>query len=193
MRKLVTMRQALGDPHLLGGLLNGSSWLAWRSILIAIMGEVLTDEERVLFREVTSRDAEPGEPVEEFWAAIGRRGGKNRAMSVLAAYLAVCVDWTEKLAPGETGVLPVFAASVRQATIMLGYVSSIFRDKARPLFHRLLINETQETVELGNDILIEVGRRPSRPRAASPPSRLSATRSPSGPRATAPQTLILRS
>ena len=77
-------------------------------------------------------------------------------MSVLAAYLAVCVDWTEKLTPGETGVLPVFAASVRQATIMLGYVSSIFADKARPLFHRLLPNETQETVELHNDIVIEV-------------------------------------
>ncbi len=156
MRKLVPIREALDDPHILGGLLDGPSWLRWRVLLIAIMGEPLTDEERTLFQEVTGRAAEPGERVEEFWGVIGRRGGKSRAMSVLAAYLAVCVDWSDKMAPGELGILPVLAASVRQASIALGYISAIFGDKGRPLFNHLLANETAETVELSNDIVIEV-------------------------------------
>lgn len=156
MKKLFTMREALADEHLLGGLLDGDSWRHWRALLIALLGETLTDDERLLFRDVTGRDAEPTELVEEFWAAIGRRGGKTRALSVLAAFLAVCVDWRGVLAPGEPGVLAVFAATTRQATIALGYIAAIFGDKNRPLFNRLLANETQETVELSNNIVLEV-------------------------------------
>ena len=39
MTPFVTMRRALSDKHLLGAVLGGDSWLAWRVLLIAAMGE----------------------------------------------------------------------------------------------------------------------------------------------------------
>ena len=45
------MRRALSDKHLLGVVLGGDSWLAWRVLLIAAMGEPLTDERAVDLRQ----------------------------------------------------------------------------------------------------------------------------------------------
>ena len=156
MKPLFTLRRALADPHLLGGLIDGPSWRYWRALLIAAMGEELTEDERILFREVTNRDAEPGERVEEAWLVIGRRGGKSRSTAVLGAYLAALVDYSDVLAPGEEGILAVMAATTRQAEISLGYLAAIFADPKRPLFHRLLKNQTAETVELHNHVTVEV-------------------------------------
>jgi len=39
MTPTVTIRKALGDPALLGNVLAGDSWRAWRVLLIAAMGE----------------------------------------------------------------------------------------------------------------------------------------------------------
>ena len=84
----VTLRKSLADPNLLGGALPGNSWKSWRILLIAAMGEALTDEERETFKQLTGRDHEPLQRVDQFAAVIGRRGGKSRAMSVLATYIA---------------------------------------------------------------------------------------------------------
>jgi len=59
LRKLVTMREALESPGYFGALLSGESWLPWRVLLIAIVGEELTDEERVVFESLTGREREP--------------------------------------------------------------------------------------------------------------------------------------
>jgi hypothetical protein len=45
MRKILSMREALGSPLYLADLIGGSSWVAWRVLLIAIVGEELTDDE----------------------------------------------------------------------------------------------------------------------------------------------------
>jgi hypothetical protein len=129
VKKLITMREALADPGYFGTLLSGDSWRAWRVLLIAIVGEELTDEERPIFKILTDRDSEPLEPVEEFWAVIGRRGGKTRSMAVLAAYLAACVDHRESPAPGERGVIPLLAASVQQAASAFAFVEGIFAER----------------------------------------------------------------
>ena len=63
MTPFVTMRRALSDTNLLGAALGGDSWLAWRILLIAAMGEALTDEERAIFAKLTGREREPGERV----------------------------------------------------------------------------------------------------------------------------------
>ena len=81
MRPTISLRKALSDPNLLGRALAGGSWRAWRILLIAAMGEALTDEERETFKELTGRDHEPLQRVDQFAAVIGRRGGKSRAMS----------------------------------------------------------------------------------------------------------------
>ena len=65
-----TMRRALSDPNLLGNVLAGDSWAAWRVLLIAAMGEALTEDERVIFTRLTGREREPLSRVEEFWGII---------------------------------------------------------------------------------------------------------------------------
>jgi hypothetical protein len=64
----VSMCMALEDPKLLGALLAGPSWLVWRILLIAAMGEALTDDERVVFKAFTGREREPLERCFTCWS-----------------------------------------------------------------------------------------------------------------------------
>jgi len=147
------MRKALSDPALLGNVLKGASWKPWCALLIAAMGEALTDAERILFLATTQRDHEPLRRVEEFAAVIGRRGGKSRAISVAATYLAaLCRHPT--LAPGETGVCLIIAADMEQATICLDYTEAAFRQS--PILSQLIEQRTQRELRLTNNITIEV-------------------------------------
>src|SRR4051794_32037456 len=115
------MRAALEDPALLGSTLAGESWLAWRTMLMAAMGERLTTAERQLFRKLTDREREAGKRAEEFWAIVGRRGGKSRAMAVLASYIAGLCDHADVLSPGERGIVLCIAPDQKQAGIVLDY------------------------------------------------------------------------
>ena len=86
MRPRVPLRRALDDPALLGTVLPGETWGVWRTLLIAAMGEPLTEDERETFTRLTGRPQEPLERVEELWAVVGRRGGKTRAGAVLIRF-----------------------------------------------------------------------------------------------------------
>jgi hypothetical protein len=154
LRKIITMREALESPAYFGALLSGDSWQAWRVLLVAIVGEELSEDERVVLKGLTGRDSEPLEPVEEFWAVIGRRGGKTRAMAVLAAYLAAGVDHRESLAPGERGVIPLLAASVQQAASAFAFIEGIFA--VAPNLKGLVDGATSDTLSLVTGIDIQV-------------------------------------
>jgi hypothetical protein len=154
LRKLVSMREALASPAYFADLIGGPSWAAWRVLLIAIVGEELTDDERVIFEGLTGRASEPLEPVEEFWGVIGRRGGKTRAMAILAAYLAACVDHRDSLAPGERGVIPLIAASVQQAANAFAFVEGVFA--VAPNLKDLVDGATSDTLSLTTAIDISV-------------------------------------
>ena len=153
MKPRVTLRQALDDPLLLGGIIDGASWLPWRALLIAANGEQLTEPERALFQQLTERAHEPLAPVEEFVGVIGRRGGKSRAISVLAAYTAALCDHPA-LVRGERGVLLCIAPDLRQADIVFGYIVACF--EASPILRQLIESQTARTLKLTNKIDIEV-------------------------------------
>ena len=154
MKPLLSMRVALGDPDLLGGVLGGPSWVGWRVLLVAMMGEALTDEERQVFRRLTDRISEPLRPVHEFWGVIGRRGGKSRAIATLVVFLAVLVDHSMNLVVGERGVVLVLAQNVKQARVVLGYVVGIL--ESVPAFAGLITAKTAEVISLTNGIDIEI-------------------------------------
>ena len=59
MKPRVTLRKALEDPELLGSALAGPTWHAWRSLLIAAMGEPLTNDELETFTQFTGREKPP--------------------------------------------------------------------------------------------------------------------------------------
>jgi hypothetical protein len=104
MKPRCTLRRALSDPKLLGHALVGNSWSVWRILLIAAVGERLTESERAIFKKITGRAHEPGKPVHELVAIVGRRGGKSYAMAVLLCWLACLNDHRHSLAPGEMGI-----------------------------------------------------------------------------------------
>lgn len=155
MKPLVTMREALADPNLLGGAIPGDSWLPWRTLLIAAMGEGLTDDERAVYNALTERDVEPLEPVEELWGIVGRRGGKTRAAGTLAAYVGGLCDHSGYLAPGERGVIPILAASVSQAGRAFMHGKAILQHS--PVLCDLIDGDpTADTIRLTTLIDIEV-------------------------------------
>ena len=154
MKPLITMREALASPDYFGRYLAGPTWDNWRVLLIAIMGERLTGEEMVAFQTLTGRDSSPVERVREFWGIVGRRGGKSRAMAVLAAYVGGCCDHRAVLAPGERGVLPVLAASIVQARSLYNLTKGVF--EAVPRLRSLVEAETADTLSLSSQVDISV-------------------------------------
>jgi hypothetical protein len=60
---------------MLGGVLDGASWTPWRTLMLAAMGEELTEDERLVFNKFTGREREPCHRVEEFVGVKGRRAG----------------------------------------------------------------------------------------------------------------------
>jgi hypothetical protein len=152
MKPTVTLRQALNDPALLGSILASDSWAAWRVLLIAAMGEALTDAERETFTKLTGRAQEPLQRVEEAAFVIGRRGGKSRSMALLAAYIGGLCKHT--LVPGERGVLLCVAPDQRQAKITLDYCTAAF--EASPILAQLIANRTGDTLSLTNGIDVDV-------------------------------------
>jgi hypothetical protein len=151
MKPRCTLRRALGDANLLGGILDGDSWLPWRVLLLAAMGEPLSDDERAIFTKLTGRQQEPGKRVEEFVGVIGRRGGKSRAIATLAVYIAALCEHPN-LVEGETGTVLIVAPDLTQASVCLGYIAAAF-DRS-PLLKRLILSRTMNQLRLENGVTI---------------------------------------
>ena len=152
MKPTVSLRKAFADKQLLGAVLAGPTWRAWRTLMIASMGEALRDDERVTFTALTGRATEPLQRIEELCAVVGRRGGKSRAISVIAVYLAGLCG--HSLVRGERGVVLLIAPDSRQATIALDYATAAFEQS--PILKQLIANRNSDTLTLTNGISIEV-------------------------------------
>jgi hypothetical protein len=153
MRPLLPMRAALADGEVFGEVFAGESWSGWRVLLIALRGEALTTEERVVFESLTGRPREPGRPVEEAFLVIGRRSGKTRACAVFASYLAGLCDYDD-LAPGERASVLILSASLSQAQKAFAYVRGIF--ERVPVLRELVVGETADSISLSTGADIEV-------------------------------------
>src|SRR5580700_1061262 len=114
------------------------------------MGEALTDDERAVFEALAGRPSEPAERVDELWAVIWPPRRQDRAVAVLAAYIAALCDHADKLAPGERAVLPILSASVWQAQKAFGFLAGIF--DAVPALSAMVIGRTAETIALSNGV-----------------------------------------
>jgi hypothetical protein len=104
------------------------SWDAWRAVLARL-----------------------GDGVREFWAAVGRGGGKSRIAALLACAFATR-DYTR--APGESIYVGVFAPDRKQAAITLRYVRGLLNSV--PALAGLIASETRESIDLAHGVVIEV-------------------------------------
>jgi hypothetical protein len=155
MRKLVTMREALSRPDYFATQLAGESWANWRLLLIAIAGEPLEPRELETFKALTGRQRAPLQAPREFWAIVGRRGGKSRAAAALAAWLGGCKDHRGVLAPGERGQLIVLAQTREQAGNCFNFICGVF--DASLALRGLVENRGADTLSLksGVDIVVK--------------------------------------
>jgi hypothetical protein len=154
MKVLFTMRESLADDNLLGLALKGPSWDKWKILLIAAAGEELTEDERVIYKELTGRDREPGRLVEVMLIIAGRRSGKSKAMSVFSLWLACCCDWSEDLSIGERGRALFVAPRMEQASVIDEYVRSIIEHVE--LLQSLIDQQTVRSVRLKRKISFEI-------------------------------------
>ncbi len=152
MVPLVTMREALADPDLLGSAMPDASWEAWRVILIAVVGEELTPSERRVWKRFTGRSREPGVQAEEAVWIAGRRSGKTKALGTLASYYAGLVE--HGLPRGERALASLTAVDQRQAAVALSYVRALFERSA--VLRSLVIGDTADGLRLSNGIDVEV-------------------------------------
>jgi hypothetical protein len=151
---LTTLRAALADPALLGNSMPGPTFLPMQTLLIAGMGEELTDDERSTFTRLTGREREPLQRVNELVIIKGRRAGGSLAMGkVILPYLAGLCQWPA-LTGGERGVLLVLAQDQRTADQILDYAEDAFR--ASPMLSQLVEGRVQRTLRLTNGLDIEV-------------------------------------
>jgi hypothetical protein len=154
MKKIVSLRQALTDRQYFGGQLDGPSWAPWRALLLAIMGEPLMPDELAIFTSITGRLKAPTEPVREAVAAVGRRGGKSRAIGVLTSYIGTCVDHRSIMAPGEKGILPCLAATRDQAANVFNFICGAI--EASKALRGLIENKTADTLSLATNVDVVV-------------------------------------
>ena len=127
MKPIVSLRESLSDPDLLGHVLSGPTWKPHRVLLMAAFGEALIDDERTIFQEFTNREHEPNKCVSEFAVVAGRRTGKTSGlMSTAVTYIAGLCDFSDVLAPAETGTFLCLAQDQRVAKQILDYVEDEF-------------------------------------------------------------------
>lgn len=133
------------------GIMAGESWQKWRVVLIATVGEPLTEPEMEIFREFAGRDP-PTEHISLLATFVGRRGGKDSAIAVLVCYLALCIEWTLSL--GEIGTIMAIAVNRKQAKISFRRIIGVLR--AVPVLEAKIANVTSTEVMLENDVEITV-------------------------------------
>lgn len=150
----LSLDQALDDPHLFAPHFRGPSWAPWRTILRAIEASPPRRGDRKRFRELTAREGWPSEPAREVWIAAGRRGGKTRAMALLAVHRAAFIDYSRYLAPGERATVMLLACDRTQARVAMRYVGGLLH--AVPLLERMIEREAAEAIDLSNRTTIEI-------------------------------------
>ncbi|WP_414899352.1 hypothetical protein [Rhizobium cremeum] len=148
--------EACEDPELFGPWFKDpETYQAWFAFLAALFGLPMTEEQAEIYRRHTGREELPGEPSEEAWLIIGRRGGKSFVMALVAVFLACFRDYRPFLAPGEMGTVMVIAADRRQARTIIRYAKALLTGV--PMLSDMVTAERAEGVDLDNSVAIEVG------------------------------------
>lgn len=150
----VTIRDLMVDADLFGGQFGGESWAAWRTLLAGFYGLHLAKKELDTFSSLTGLNEPPGQPMDELWRAIGRRGGKSQIAALLAVFEAAFGNYTDRLSPGEVATVMVLAQDRKQARTVMRYIAGLFH--SNPMLERLIYREQGESIELLNRTVIEV-------------------------------------
>jgi hypothetical protein len=120
--------EAMTSPDWWGPWFRRGDWSRWHAFLRAAFGLPMDEAATAIYAECTGRAAPPAERARETWAICGRRGGKTRIKSTVAARLAAFEDWQGNLAPGEVASVLLVAKDRRQAAVAFRYLRSLFTE-----------------------------------------------------------------
>ncbi len=142
--------ETITDERLIGDTVSPAQAVA----LKVLYGEPLTDDELVIYRVATDREAYAPREYREALYCCGRRSGKS---SKLAGNVAIfeAVFRKHNLARGERGHVVVIASTQRQASVEFNYI--LARLEGSPTLRRLIQGEARaDEVDLTNGITIAV-------------------------------------
>jgi hypothetical protein len=148
----VNIIDAIDDENLFRPWMEQPSWRPWRTALAAMFGLPLKDKK--LFKQCTGRIRPPRRQVDEFWAIVGRRGGKTFVLSMCAVWLACFRDYRQYRQPGELITVLLVAGDRAQCRTAFRYIQGLLR--GIPMLARQVVRETADEIELANGVLIEV-------------------------------------
>src|SRR5580704_1620988 len=151
----VNILRALEDKRLFAGVLRDkATWQPWRALLAALFGLPMSEAEAELFRQCTGRSELPARAFVEAWLICGRRSGKSFVLALIAVFLGCFKDYRRFLGPGERATIMVIAADRKQARVIMRYVKGLL---AIPALAKLIEGDTAESVDVANQVTIEVG------------------------------------
>lgn len=151
----MTARQApsivefVTDPQLLGLTLSP----AQETLLRAIYGLPLSEEQLMLWRQCTGREDYPAQPFAEVTVIAGARAGKDsRIAAPIVLYEALFGGHDQELQKGERGILPLIAQDARATRVAFSYI----RDYATgsPLIRQLIEEEREAELWLTNGMRV---------------------------------------
>lgn len=147
--------QAIEDEHLFRQLFKSpDTWRAWVTVLRAVFGLPMAEEDLPLFKQLTGRDTPPIQQVQECWLVVGRRGGKSFIVALIAVFLACFRDYRPLLGPGERGVLMVIATDRKRARVIMRYLTALLQ--AVPMLAAMIERQDSESIDLNNQVSIEI-------------------------------------
>lgn len=150
--------EAMQTPELFGDTFTADSWEAWRAVLSGAFGIPMDDDRRALFDELAGGREPPSGRVQQLWVIAGRRSAKTHTAAAVAVYLgtvgAALEGLTDKLAPGEKGVIALLATDRSQAKVALQFILGIL--EGSPVLSQMVHKKNTESIELTNGIVIEV-------------------------------------
>jgi hypothetical protein len=149
----VTILQAMADENLFAPWFRGDSWNAWKAFLAALFNLRMDDASVSVYRAHTGRLDAPPVAYRESYVIAGRRSGKSLIAALVATYLATFGDYRHILAPGEKATIMLLAADKRQARTLFRYIEAFFEV---PMLARLVGNKLKESIELTNNVVIEI-------------------------------------
>lgn len=152
-----TIIEAINDEDLfLPFLGDDESWDGWKVILRAIYGlPIRSKKSKAFFKEATGRDATllPEEGFDQFLGLCGRRSGKSRITSVIAAYEACLGKRWKRCAKGEVPVVAVISPRKAQSKVIKNYIREIFE---APLLRDQIVDEQADGFSLMNKVRIRI-------------------------------------
>lgn len=153
------------DRKLMRGFLQDKdgSIRTWRNWLVALRlfyGLKVNVRHADLVLQCTGRKLESfkadGKGFQTALFLTGRRSGKSRIGSLVAAYHGVFSGIEDMVSPGETAKIVLVSPTKKQAKILRDYVFAVFSNHSSSLLSDEIVNETQEGFLLSSGIEIAI-------------------------------------